>query len=191
MPQLVILLVLNLLTPPTQELSFDIIYRGSKIGHLEATYRKWGSQEAYTSHTSLTTTLFREINLVLDNEVLFKEGRLQDSRAKVLVNGTQHQHTTVEWENNRYKIVKNHEDVSFHPTPVYLSTIKMLFEEPNTFQQVFSEFEGINHGLKLHPNNTYEKTKPSGASHYYRYQNGRLTEAQLKASFVNYSIISR
>jgi hypothetical protein len=129
--------------------------------------------------------------VVLDNEVVFLDGQMQESRAKVLVNGTQHQHTTVEWENNRYKIVKNHEDVSYHHHPVHLSTIQMLFNEPNSFNKVFSEFEGINHELELRPNSTYEKIKPSGTSHYYHYQNGRLTEAQLKASFVNYSIISR
>jgi hypothetical protein len=157
------------------------IYKGHKaIGILKTKKVEIGNSTSYYIESDATFRVIFEFNTQFKFETFFTDGNLCKSFAHNTLNDSERESTLINWESNKYKIIKDGKDPSILNInrPTY-SMASMYYEEPGTRTEVFSERFGEYLAVKNISNAQYELTMPDGRHNIYTYKNGRCSEVEV------------
>lgn len=163
--------------------------KGDKVlGWNEATRSRKGNATHYTNTSQNTVSLIKKFVIDYHYEVTFRDNRLYQSTANVMVNGKQRTSTAVTWETDCYRIREKGVETNCVGGDILFTSVMLLFQEPRGHSVVFSEEEGAMHHLR-YVDGAYEKTNLKGKVNRYYYENNRLARAELDAGLVTVTIL--
>ncbi|WP_437397725.1 DUF6134 family protein [Flagellimonas lutimaris] len=171
-------------------LYFDIYFKDDSVGTLRATLDPKGSKVQYTSITSVSIKIIKQLKVDYEYLVTFEDGYLSESNVDVLINEKTHTEAFTKWTGNQYKFVKDRKNEAIMEEKVPYSTILLFFSEPNNVEQCYSEMDGSINTIVPLGDHRYKKINSKGKENIYQYHNGTLTEATIDG-IVDFKIVKR
>ena len=157
------------------------IYKGNKpIGNILTKKLQKGDYTEYIIESNATFRIIFEFSTQFKFEASFLNGKLCRSFTKNMLNDSERESTEITWENGKYKLVKDNEEVSFLEIkrPEY-AMANLYYQEPTEVSEVFSERFGEYLPIKSMGKKQSELTLPDGKTNIYTYENGRCSEVKV------------
>ena len=169
-----------LLPANAQKLTYDIFLFGGKIGQtiVERNVRNDSITEYVLNSSSEAHIFFTTRKISLYYHIIYKRGNLFSSYSKHTRNDDTH-YTTIRLDGNRYIIERDKVTFALNGL-VDCSTVKLFFAEPCSYDHMLSERLGEFREVNKRPDGIYEAEMSEGITYYYRYENGKLVELEMR-----------
>lgn len=162
-----------------QELSYDVMLLGKKIGTTTISKMVENGGERYKLFSQSTAkVLFVKQSSEVLFDVFYQGGHLLSSLYKI-VKDDENLTTTVKKSAQQYH-VKSGSAQHTLSSPVSISSIHLYFKEPVGVSKVFLERIGNFVPITKLATGVYEYTLPDGVKNIYRYKSGKLYEVEIK-----------
>lgn len=171
-----------------QKQEFEMFLTGKKIGTLTTDKKVKGNIEMYTLNSSANAQiLWKEIATVTSYRVVFTDGHLSESYFEHKENGVVEKYCRValnpagdgyavhHWKGGKYNLDGL--------APVCLISA-IYYNEPKDGLKMFNEGWGEYTTVKKTGSGEYEFKAPDGNRNVYKYQNGKVSEAEFHTSIV-------
>ncbi|MFZ2897895.1 MAG: DUF6134 family protein [Saprospiraceae bacterium] len=187
------LLMFWMLTLPTatETATFDIIYDGKVIGEMSATRERTGEQEIYRNTTTVRGRFIGEVEVQYQSKVVYKNGVLQESSVKSLVNGDVYSDVKTQKSGSDYQFLKNGKAKHTVKGPITYSALQMLFEEPLGKSAAYSEEAGNFNSIQSNGKASYDKVNSRGRTNRYFYENNFLKKIEIDAGIVEFEMVRK
>lgn len=172
-------------------LYFNIVLDDKIIGSLICTQNSEDSKTYYQSSTTIKTRIIEDISVNHNYDVTFVENILQKADVNITINKKSHAKTVTQWENNRYKIIKNNKNLSVLKDSIKDATILLYFKEPIGVDRCYSEQDGSFNTIISLGNHMYKKINSKGKENVYYYKNSALQKAIIDGGLVDFEIIAK
>ncbi len=163
-------------------LMYKVVWKGDSIGYVSANEKV----EDQTRELQLSSyTQFRflmKFSLNYEYFTKYDNGKLVQSKTENKLNDKSRDYSTVEFQNNQYRIDCDG-DVSYMTANIDYSVTNLYHKEPKGRNKIFSERFGEFLELEDIGESTYVLTKPSGRKNYYKYKNGICKEVKVINQF--------
>jgi len=173
----------------TDTLSYGLHFKGDRVGSLTAIKTKTSKNTIlYDEQSETTIHFFGKTTIRTRLKVVYRSGILQNSQYSVTKNGSAYKTTTIDRVGEKYHMDHNG-DKSIISAPIYNSTARLYFDQPDHVKTVFAELEGVDHKVHKIKENVYEiDDTESGKSNTYIYKNGILQEGIFKHTLYSFKL---
>jgi hypothetical protein len=175
-----IFIVISLFAQKT-EITFEVSFKGKKIGVVKAIEEKAGTKSTKNLKTE-TDTKILVVSVHVESEVtVIKENN-------VLVEGTAYRHANRGSEDvhahvkkigsKSYQRERNSQTSKIENEDITMCMVDLYFKEPNGVASVFSNMYAEKLELKAMGAGKYQLITPDKKNSYYTYQNGKLVKVE-------------
>lgn len=177
------LLILSNSWAQTRE--FDMFLAGKKIGSIVTDKKVKGDIEVYTmTSTATSTILWKTISTYTTYHVVFKSGKLQESYFEHKENGEIEKFCKVKENAGGYSVHHSKTGKFEVQNMAEFCLLKMYYNEPSDGVSLLNEGWGEYVKVKKSGANQYEFKTPDGSKYIYRFQQGKMTDAEFHTSIV-------
>jgi hypothetical protein len=184
-----LLAFLSVIPASIETATFDIVYDGKVVGEMSATRERAGEQEIYRNTTTIKTRFIGQIEVQYQSKVVYKNGVLQESSVKSLVNGDVYSDAKTQKSGSDYLFFKNEKLKHTVKGPITYSALQMLFEEPLGKSSAYSEEAGNFIAIQSNGKASYNKVNSRGRTNRYFYENNFLKKIEVDAGVVAFEMI--
>lgn len=183
---LCLLFSLVILNVSAQKLEYEMFLMGDKIGTLVTEKKVKGDLEVYTLVSKASSKiLWKHIDAETSYRAVFKAGKLQESYYEHKENGAVERYCKVatagdgyaihHWKNGKFNVGS----MADH------CLVTIYYREPVDGLRMFNEGWGEYTSVKKTGANQYEFKAPGGDKNIYRYEGGRVKDAEFHTSIVS------
>ncbi len=173
----------------SQKIVFDAFRDGDKVGALKVNRECEGSICQYHLNNKVTIKMLITVDVELDFQCMFKDGKLKRADTKQLRNGNVKENSYLSWEENKYLYAMGKDTTELNLPQTSYSTNLMYFEEPVNRTEVFSERFGKLLGLREIDPHTYELSLPDNSKNVFYYKDGRCERILIKHFLGNVNLV--
>jgi hypothetical protein len=181
----------NDVKPIKNTLFFDIISKDKVIGNLKATKTIKDTKVHYKSVTSISTKIFKEIQVNYQYDVTYENDKLKKANVLIDVNDKPYADILTNWEINYYQISKNNKNELVVEEDINYATILLYFDEPIDIERCYSEQDGSFNTIVALGDHKYKKINAKNHENIYHYKNGFLKKAEINGGLVNFEIVAQ
>ncbi len=157
-----------------QELTYDALFRGDKVGYMKVSRQVSGGKVILVSETHLNVSFLLSVKLDMTFRSVFEEGKLVESLAESYRDGSLNGRSKGWRQGEAYHVDRDGQRLIVHQ-PIHHCVTSIHFAEPRNLGHVYSERWGEFLKMEKLPDGRYGLHLPSGEVNYYRYQNNQLT----------------
>ncbi len=163
---------------------FDIFLFGDKVGTMTVSRKDYGNGTHYYELKSHSEAKVMFVKKVLDVEMnsTYENGKMVRCYSRYVVNDKTETFVSASWDGSKYN-VENEKGKSTHATQVLYSVLHLFYKEPSAQQSLWSERVGQQLPIKHKGSGVYEFKNPGGATNVYKYENGKVKEVEMQATF--------
>jgi hypothetical protein len=165
--------------------SFEVEFKGKKIGHIYALHKVEGEKDLKDLRTNTDVSLFAfSVHVESEVELMKSGGHLIASKCYRHANrGSNDILAHIEKINSdpSYKVHKNDEVFEIGKS-IQFCVIDLYFEEPVDQTVVFSNMHASFLDIQKKEADRYEVITPDGNSTIYSYRNGELVQIEMKTT---------
>jgi len=167
-----------------QTQNFDIFLFDNKVGTMSVSRKDYGNGTIYYELKSHSEAKVMFIKKILDVEMTstYEKGKMVRCYSRYTVNGKTETYVSASWDGTRYN-VETEKGTSTHAKEVAYSVLHLFYKEPSAQQSLWSERVGQQLPILHKGNGVYEFKNPGAATNIYKYENGKVKEVEMKATF--------
>ncbi len=184
-----ILMPLNCPGTPIDTVNFQIIHKHKIIGQFSAQKSRMGELTVYQSNSILTTNFVR-MQVSYQIKVVLKNGILEESDLKMIVNGRLKTHRQTKKDGDRYTFFKNGKAKGKIQDVITHTTVMLYFDEPLGIRKTYSEEQGNFCEILHSPPDTYQKINAKGKKNTYRYSDNLLRHLLIETTIMDFEMMS-
>lgn len=179
---LTLFLFFSVFSLPAQELQYDILLLGKKIGsvYVKRTPQPDGSVSYRVQSNSFAKVLFTERQSEMVQESVYAQGKLISSFTQNKVDGVVEEVAVTKTKTHYLVQLKKTKEQILVNENILHSAVWMYFHEPVNVRKVFSERLGQFYPLMKTGENQYSYTVRDGATNIVTYKDGYPEEIEIK-----------
>lgn len=175
-----------------QELVYDAIRNGEKVGYLKVSRDCAGEKCDYNLENHVEVSLIWDFTFETNYQGKYQGPYLVQAFAEQFRDGKMKESAHLSWETDNYKFVRKNKPCKLTCEKVQYSSITMYHHEPQVHhKQVFSERFGEYLPLVKKGPHVYELDVPGGTVNEFTYQNGICTKLKVKHTFGSIDFLLR
>lgn len=176
----------------SQELTYDILWKGDTIGTLVAQQYDSASFAIYSIESDVSIWMLGRKNLKNTSKSTYDGNDLINTQACYYKNDVLKETNRTQLTDNMYLVhhleKKREDEVD---SPHSYSICRLYFDEPKALDQVYSERHCKLLQLKRKGSNSYELTKPDGRLNTYTFEEGICQEVKVETFWATIYFVRR
>lgn len=173
---------------PSEQVGFDIIFKGKKVGKVEATKTPKSGGMHYNIQSQVKISIIKTFQIDFSLKNQYWNSGLEEARIKNTVNNNIRDYSTLDWQGDHYHVTKQNESFKLNKKQARFSTACLYFEEPQERSTVFSENYLDYIPIEKIEQNQYKLKLPSGNSNLYYYNEQKeLEKAIIRDAILQFS----
>lgn len=184
------ILVLFGLASQAQELTYDVIRNGSRMGTTVVGRTVDGGLVSYALNTKTSFRVLLSFDVVYDLQETFDHDILVEGTSYSTLNGSMQKETSIKKQEGGYQLVIDHVPTRINDLSIRQSVSQVYFQEPTDGQEVFSAYFARYLPFRKLGDHMYLLVSPDGKNTYH-YENGVCVRVDIVRDFASFSQVLR